>query len=354
MGLCHFYEKKTNKHTVILSKSHTHSVLNKLITLTNERDLASLEHLLSESLFELISPTDIGVANTIKIYHVKDAEKQLFSTKDSARSPEGEKISIALKNALSTCFNSGEYCLYQESNQTALSLYPLKNSKFETIAVIAIQAIIEDEELRHTISMVLHVYQNFAGLIRDNEHDTLTGLLNRKTFESKVNKVMSTMHKEKSRRDDKQDNLFYIAILDIDHFKKVNDVYGHLIGDEVLLLFSQLMAETFREKDTLFRYGGEEFVGIFECANDTDILQALERFRKRIAEFIFPQAGKVTASIGYTSIREYDTTVQMVERADLALYHAKNSGRNCIFQYEHLVETGAIKEKNNEGDVVLF
>lgn len=335
-------------------KSHTHSVLNKLITLTSERDLVSLEHLLSESLFELISPTDIGIANTIKIYHVKDAQKQLFSTTVSERNPKGEKISAALKNALSKCFSTGEYCLYQENSETPLSLYPLKNSKSETIAVIAIQAEIKDDELRYTIGMVLHVYQNFAGLIRDNEHDTLTGLLNRKTFESKVNKVMSLMHKEKSRKDDKADNHFYIAILDIDHFKKINDVYGHLIGDEVLLLFAQLMIETFRERDMLFRYGGEEFVGVFECANDTDILQALERFRTKISTFTFPQVGKVTVSIGYSSIKEYDTTVQMVERADLALYYAKNHGRNCIFNYEHLVETGILEEKNNEGDVVLF
>lgn len=329
-------------------------MLNKIITLTNERDLLSLENLLASSLYELISPTNIGVANTIKIYHAKDLERQIFSTKNSLRNTDGEELSGMLKNALANCFEFGEDCLYQEKNATPLSLYPLKNSKAETIAVIAIQAVIEDEDLRHTIAMVLHVYQNFASLIRDNEHDTLTGLLNRKTFESKINKVMSLMHKEKSRKDDKQDNHFYIAVLDIDHFKKVNDVYGHLIGDEVLVLFAQIMIETFREKDMLFRYGGEEFVGIFECSNDADIHLALERFRKNVADFIFPQVGKVTASIGYTQIKEYDTCVQMVGRADQALYHAKNSGRNRIFQYEHLVETGVLQDSAKVGDIVLF
>jgi diguanylate cyclase (GGDEF)-like protein len=202
--------------------------------------------------------------------------------------------------------------------------------------------------------MVLHVYQNFASLIRDNEHDTLTGLLNRKTFEAKVNKVMSVMHTGKSRKDDKQDNHFYIAVLDIDHFKKINDVHGHLIGDEVLVLFAQIMLETFREKDMLFRYGGEEFIGIFECANDADILLALERFRKKISDFTFPQVGKVTVSIGYTQIKEYDTHVNMVGRADQALYHAKNSGRNCIFNYEDLISGGVLEDSSKEGDIVLF
>lgn len=329
-------------------------MLNKIITLTNERDLLSLESLLASSLFELISPTNIGVANTIKIYHAKDLERQIFTTKDNVRNPEGEKLSRTLKNELTKCFEFGKDRLYQEKNATPLSLYPLKNSKAETIAVIAIQAVIEDEDLRHTISMVLHVYQNFASLIRDNEHDTLTGLLNRKTFESKINKVMSLMHKEKSRRDDKLDNRYYIAVLDIDHFKKVNDVYGHLIGDEVLVLFAQIMIETFREKDMLFRYGGEEFVGIFECASDTDISLALERFRKNVADFIFPQVGNVTASIGYTQIKEFDTCVQMVGRADQALYHAKNTGRNRIFHYENLLETGVLHDSTKEGDIVLF
>lgn len=335
-------------------QSNTHSVLHKLITLTSERDLVSLEHLLAASLYELISPTNIGAANTIKIFHAKDLEKQIFTTKDSLRNAEGEKISQALKDSLSECFKSGTDSVVVESNASTLSLYTLRNSKAETIAVISIEAAIEDEDLRRTITMVLHVYQNFASLIRDNEHDTLTGLLNRKTFEAKVNKVMSVMHTGKSRKDDKQDNHFYIAVMDIDHFKKINDVHGHLIGDEVLVLFAQIMHETFREKDMLFRYGGEEFIGIFECANDADILLALERFRKKISDFTFPQVGKVTVSIGYTQIKEYDTHVNMVGRADQALYHAKNSGRNCIFNYEDLISGGVLEDSSKEGDIVLF
>jgi len=337
-----------------LVTSNTHSVLHKLITLTNERDLVSLEYLLAESLYELISPKDIDVANAVKIYHVKDIKKQIFTTKDSVRNPKGEKISDTLKQALTNCFNSGSDYTYQEKNQPSVTLYPLKNSKGDTIAVIAIRALINDDELSNTIAMVLHVYQNFAGLIRDNEHDTLTGLLNRKTFDQKVNKVMGLMHKEKSRKDDKLNTRYYIAIFDIDHFKRVNDEYGHLMGDEVLLLFSQMMTETFREKDMLFRYGGEEFVGVFECTDNTDITLALERFRSKVASYSFPQVGNVTVSIGYSQILQYDTTIQMVERADLSLYYAKNNGRNRICCYEELIESGLLQENKKEGDIELF
>jgi len=337
-----------------VSLIHTHSVLSKLITLTNERDLVSLEILLTESLLELISPNNIDLANTVKIYHAKDLNKQIFTTKDSDRNPEGEHLSPALKSALTTCFTTGVYCLYEEKNKQSLSLYPLKNAKAETVSVIVIQALIADPQLSQTIAMVLHVYQNFAGLIRDNEHDTLTGLLNRKTFDSKVNKVMSLMHQAKGRKNDTADTHYFITLFDIDHFKKVNDVYGHLIGDEVLLLFSQMMTETFREKDMLFRYGGEEFVGIFECAEPIDILLALERFRKKVAAFNFPQVGNVTVSIGYSKILHFDTPIQMVERADCALYFAKNNGRNCTHHYENLLETGQLKEQIIASDVEFF
>lgn len=347
-------QKNANKNSVPIKSTHTHSVLSKLITLTNERDLVSLEHLLTESLFELISPNNIDVANTVKIYHAKNLQKQIFTTKGSDRNSECENISPSLKSALTKCFTTGANCLYEEKNKQSLSLYPLKNAKAETISVIVVQALIDDPKLSHTISMVLHVYQNFAGLIRDNEHDTLTGLLNRKTFDGKVNKVMSLMHQAKARKNDKTDTHYFIAILDIDNFKKVNDVYGHLMGDEVLLLFSQMMTETFREKDLLFRYGGEEFVGVFECSEPIDILLALERFRKKVAAFDFPQVGKVTVSIGYTQILQFDSTVQMVERADLALYFAKNNGRNRICNYEELVATGQLQENIIEGDIELF
>ncbi len=331
-----------------MQKNHTHAVLNKLISLTRERDLVSLEYLLAKSICELIAPDNTEVVNAVKIYHAKNLDKQIFATTDSDRNAHGEQLPQALKDVLTVAFISCENCVYTNNGQPDVNIYPLTNSQHEVIAVIAIEAIIQDDALSNTIALVLQVYQNFAGIIRDNEHDTLTGLLNRKTFEYKLNKILTAMHKTKMRQDDKPNSSYFLALFDIDHFKKINDVYGHLIGDEVLLTFSKMMQQTFREKDMLFRYGGEEFVAVFECANKADIALVLERFRTKIANFTFPKVGDVKVSIGYTQIQSSDATLQIVDRADQALYYAKKNGRNQIRDFEALVKAGAFDNSKKE------
>lgn len=145
-----------------------------------------------------------------------------------------------------------------------------------------------------------------------------------------------------------------MAIFDIDHFKRVNDEFGHLIGDEVLLLFSQLMTQVFRSGDLIFRFGGEEFVTIFECSGHDDILNILNRFRTKLSQFNFPQIGKVTVSAGYTEISTYDLSSQLIDRSDLALYFAKNNGRNRVCCYEQLIADGSLQESKKEGEIELF
>jgi diguanylate cyclase (GGDEF)-like protein len=230
----------------------------------------------------------------------------------------------------------------------------LKNNDGHTIAIIAIENLICDVQLQKTISMLLQIFQNFIVLINDNEHDTLTGLLNRKTFEIKINKVLQQMQSMSKRQNDKPNQLYFLALFDIDHFKRVNDEFGHLIGDEVLLIFSQLMTQNFRSSDPLFRFGGEEFVGIFECLNPPDIEIVLTRFKEKVSSFNFPQVGKITVSAGYTDISPFDVSTQLIDRADLALYYAKNHGRNRICHFEQLVSEGLIQENKKEGDIELF
>lgn len=123
---------------------------------------------------------------------------------------------------------------------------------------------------------------------------------------------------------------------------------------EVLLMLSQLMTQTFRDTDLIFRFGGEEFLGVFECSSPADIGQILERFRKKVSRFEFPQVGKVTISSGYTMISADDGSSQMIDRADLALYYAKNNGRNHICQYEQLVADGSLQGNKKEGVIELF
>lgn len=332
----------------------THKVLENLISLTNERDVVALEQALAQSLLDLIATENTDNSKSVIIYRVMDIKKHLFSSYVAGNKRVNEKISTAFTQALSQCFKSGEHCIYQNTADVPATLFPLKNNDGHTIAIIAIENLICDALLQKTISMLLQIFQNFIVLINDNEHDTLTGLLNRKTFEIKINKVLQQMLSMSKRKDDRPNQLYFLAIFDIDHFKRVNDEFGHLIGDEVLLIFSQLMTQNFRSNDPLFRFGGEEFVGIFECLNPPDIEIVLNRFKEKVSHFKFPQVGKITVSAGYTDISPFDVSTQLIDRADLALYYAKNHGRNRICHFEQLVSEGLIQENKKEGDIELF
>ncbi len=127
-----------------------------------------------------------------------------------------------------------------------------------------------------------------------------------------------------------------IIIFDIDHFKKVNDTYGHLIGDEVLKGIALLVKNTVRTTDIFARWGGEEFIILLpETPLDGAVIVA-ERIRKTIEEYIFPEVGTKTCSFGVTIYHNdsNETYNQFINRADTHLYSAKNSGRNrVIFGY---------------------
>ena len=329
--------------------------LQSLITLTKERDILELEHELKATLSSLIDDVSGQAVTSIAVYRLRDISGLFFSLISGAANNRRDDMTADLCQQLMNCYHTSEYSFYQKSEvDVPFHLFPLKNDVAHQNAVIVIQATINDPNVRECISKLLDVYQNYIGLLNDNERDTLTGLLNRKTFDIRINKILANMHQFNARKNDRVAHVYYLAVFDIDHFKRVNDDYGHLVGDEVLLLFSQLMAKSFRETDPLFRFGGEEFVGIFGCVSDDDIGPILERFRKKLQDYIFPQVGRVTVSMGYTKLSVDNTPSQTVDRADLALYYAKNNGRNQVCFYEQLVTEGLLKEQVHESDVELF
>jgi diguanylate cyclase (GGDEF)-like protein len=212
---------------------------------------------------------------------------------------------------------------------------------------------------QRTVSGMLRVYHNFQSLLDYSERDTLTGLLNRKTFDDSFLKLiggvpMVSVATVGDRRQDMQP-AYWLGVLDIDHFKRVNDNFGHLIGDEVLLLLSRLMRTSFRFHDRLYRFGGEEFVALIRCEAEGDAQQAFDRLRQSCEQFAFPQVGRVTLSIGFSRIRPNDSPATAFDRADKAVYFAKNSGRNQVHCFELLVEKGHLKDDDQaKSDVELF
>jgi diguanylate cyclase (GGDEF)-like protein len=150
--------------------------------------------------------------------------------------------------------------------------------------------------------------------------DPLTGVFNR----NQLNKVLP----QEIGRGIRYGKSFGLVMLDIDHFKHVNDTLGHDIGDKVLQKTAQILSESIRENDTLIRWGGEEFVVIALEVNEQSLIQLCEKLRQKIEAENYVIAGKITVSVGATLFSENDFPDTLLSRADKALYEAKERGRN--------------------------
>ncbi len=152
--------------------------------------------------------------------------------------------------------------------------------------------------------------------------DPLTGLYNRMKFiELYISEytVMTQRH-----------NAMSLLIIDIDHFKRINDTYGHNTGDDALRALSDILLHVLRNVDVLCRWGGEEFVALLPTAEAQKATAIAEKIRLTVAEQNLEKIPAMTVSIGVTEIREGDTLDEAINRADQALYQAKNTGRNRI------------------------
>lgn len=211
---------------------------------------------------------------------------------------------------------------------------------------------------------MLRIFFNHISVLEYGDSDELTGLLNRRTFDEAFNRIASrgravavesqggAVNRPNSARTGRH---LELAVLDIDFFKRVNDQFGHPYGDEVLVLFSRLMTKKFRSSDQLFRFGGEEFVVLLSDISKREAHKTLERFRMAVSSFLFPQVGKITVSIGHTSIKDGDTGSTAFGRADLALCAAKQKGRNRTLSYESLLARKAISTGPEvDCDIELF
>ena len=154
------------------------------------------------------------------------------------------------------------------------------------------------------------------------ETDPLTSIYNRRKFSELLDQEIT--------RVERYHRFLSVVLLDIDHFKKVNDIYGHDVGDYVLKRMTKLIRKDIRITDTLARYGGEEFVIILPETNIEGARMQIERMRKLIEEASFDKVGHITISAGIADFKEHDNGKSLVKRADEALYLAKRGGRNRV------------------------
>ncbi|MFI4928616.1 MAG: GGDEF domain-containing protein [Burkholderiales bacterium] len=338
-------------------------VADHLAELTGFRDRDVLDTTLVGVLRDLLRPLAVTVC-----HHVGDGPQQHWLVR--ARLAEGDVAASA--DSLWTefdelpkleAFPARLECLRKQEpvevpGITHMTCFPLLTD-LDAVGVLEIEsrADLDAEQLR-TVSSMLRVYRNVQGLLDYSERDMLTGLLNRKTFDDAFYKTCAITSggqaPAETRRETRRGSKAYLGIIDIDHFKRVNDSHGHLIGDEVLLLLSRLMRASFRFHDRLYRFGGEEFVVLLRCGSDGHATRAFERLRAATEAYAFPQVGRITVSIGFTDVRVGDNPSVAFERADKAVYWAKANGRNQVAEHAALVARGELLEGQKTGDVELF
>lgn len=259
-----------------------------------------------------------------------------------------------------SCYPEILACTSQGS--AAISVHASDSSIYQFISVSVGRRVIACFEIRHfeppskhkkdLAKGILGLYRNYLALLEDSQTDTLTGLANRKTFERNIahllirssDAVLPSNSDDQERRN-RAGEENWLAIIDIDHFKQINDRFGHLYGDEILVLLADLMRKTFRKNDRLFRFGGDEFVVLLRHVSYRSALSTLERLCKKVTSHNLPQVGLLTATIGFTKIGLGDTPNAVLGHADDALYHAKENGRNQVHCFETLVESGALPGK---------
>jgi len=157
--------------------------------------------------------------------------------------------------------------------------------------------------------------------------DSLTKVANRRAFDECLARLFSMRQRHGTE--------FSLLMLDIDHFKKINDTYGHPIGDIVLEKLAELLAQAIRDMDLVARYGGEEFAVILPKTRLSDAVRVGERIRKKTlqTDFTCGEVGDIAVTISYGLAEVVDSEIdeEFLARTDAALYAAKQSGRNCGF-----------------------
>lgn len=325
----------------------THDVIESVVHLTEQRDELTLLRSLQGSILEMLPGAQTSIVCLAPDPSGGWTQSALCPTPASMF-----PLTEALMAEILALDSETSICQLTQAGQTYL-IKSLGVQDDRRKAIMVRQPEWNSADLRIARGM-LDIYTNFARVLFDSERDTLTGLYNRKKLEQKLGELLAgRMHGSHRKHD--EGTADYLAVFDIDHFKRINDSHGHLMGDEVLLTFAGLVRTTLRDNDWVFRYGGEEFVALIRGVSPAVIKLILERVRIRVQDHAFPQVGRVTVSVGYTAIGAQQLPSYVFEEADKALYYAKERGRNRIFDYRELVRSGELADDARaSGSIELF
>ena len=346
------------------------SYMNKLLShierITSERNRPQLKVAVAQALRDLVGSESVSVLKLLEapgeafVWPAAVVDDTGAHIHDDGLSVPDSMVSIEYYPQLVVCLESG---LRQTTGDQ--TVFPIARANGSVFGFVTLAGKLLDGNQLAIAEHVLAIFTNMLSLLDYSEIDTLTGLLNRKTFDKHLMSILyslstsddshvKAMRLPRRRRARTAPLAHWLAVLDIDHFKRVNDNYGHLIGDEMLLLLATLMKASFRNHDKLYRFGGEEFVVLLKPTEEHNAHAAFERFRAIVEAFQFPQAGRLTISIGYVRIGQVDQPSLVLEHADAALYWAKEHGRNRAVQYDATVAAESPTRAQIRADVEFF
>lgn len=336
-----------------------------VVRISARRDRTEINSAMLDALIDLFAPGELG------IYRCYPSRQRTVAFACAGIGSDGRRFernaylpehrycrSIDSDPLLRQCAATRTPALAEQDDGTHRIVFPIaRPDRLLYLIDLKLPAGFSSEQ-RIALMGLVEYFGNHISLLDYGESDTLTGLANRRTFDKHLFELLGHSLPDDGlpgRRRGNTHGSHWLAVCDIDHFKRVNDEFGHLIGDEVLIMVSQIMRDSLRFDDQLFRFGGEEFIALLQPTDADSAQQVLERFRGNIGQQVFSRVGHVTISIGFSRLLPHDTPTNAIERADEALYYAKQHGRDRVDGYEALVASQAIAPRQTAaGEIELF
>lgn len=320
----------------------THQLLDHIEALTQQRDISLLDVSITNALVQLLQ------TNMVRLRQIYNRETGLAAVTtawndgthvQSLGDMPNESDFESLDNlpGLQKCLAAGgAFAEHNAKTRTHHYWFPV----YMQGSPYACAEIVSDKKLTLAkcgmVEGIMGVYRNFLSLLDDSQRDGLTGLANRKAFDRSLRRLLTTVgakDKVDQERRHASGRENWLAIVDVDFFKRVNDAHGHLTGDKALIELADIMRKSFRVQDRLFRFGGDEFVILIRHATAEHVATSLERFRGRVEKHPIDPIGNITISAGYAPIKADDTPTTVIGHADSAHYNAKHQGRNRVRGY---------------------
>ncbi|AQS39398.1 diguanylate cyclase (GGDEF) domain-containing protein [Shewanella psychrophila] len=328
-------------------------ILDSLVRLTEQRQLDSLTKSLVSTVQQFVTPLDVQIFDI----HISSSELEEVALPEYfslSHNPYGNSNDDSVCEEAAACFTkcvSSQSTCYSNDLIPALIAIPIKlNSCVVKVLWVKLECITE-----HNLGLLkglAKVFENFLAIVIECETDELTGLLNRKAFGSRLRAANTNLVSIEQAKI-KQLKHHWLCIFDIDKFKLINDSFGHLYGDEILLDLVRVMRSVFDEEDAMFRFGGDEFVLLIAPSTKHQMLTKCQKFSDSLYRF-HGEKVRLTVSMGITQICSDKQANTLLIQADQALYYIKETGRNRIEVYEDLVSRGALSEKKFDDDIEIF